>query len=69
MIYSNGSWWLDGGTSLSAPLWAAMLNLINEERLAGGKKTMGWIHPILVCFIVMYFREIHYSHLEFPSLN
>jgi len=57
VVYSNGSWWLDGGTSLSTPVWGAMLNLINEERLACGKSTLGWIHPVLVSFVVLYFRE------------
>ncbi|EKD20175.1 uncharacterized protein L3040_004045 [Drepanopeziza brunnea f. sp. 'multigermtubi'] len=47
VVYSNGSWWLVGGTSLSAPVWGAVLNLINEERIAAGKGTVGFIHPIL----------------------
>lgn len=48
VIYNNGSWWLIGGSSLSTPVVASMLNLINEERLAVGKSTLGFIHPILV---------------------
>lgn len=48
VVYSNGSWWLVGGTSLSAPVWGAVLNLVNEERIAAGKGTVGFIHPILV---------------------
>ncbi|PBP18115.1 alkaline serine protease [Diplocarpon rosae] len=47
VVYSNGSWWLVGGTSLSAPVWGAVLTLVNEERLAAGKSTVGFIHPIL----------------------
>ncbi|KAH8703187.1 putative protease S8 tripeptidyl peptidase I [Talaromyces proteolyticus] len=35
------------GTSLSAPLWAAVITLINEERLAAGKSTVGFLNPVL----------------------
>jgi tripeptidyl-peptidase-1 len=48
VVYSNGSWWLVGGTSLSSPVWGAVLTLINEARLEAGKSTLGFIHPILV---------------------
>jgi tripeptidyl-peptidase-1 len=50
VIRSHNKWSLIGGTSLSAPVWAAMLTLINEERLAIGKKTLGFINPTLVSF-------------------
>jgi tripeptidyl-peptidase-1 len=43
-----GEWWTIGGTSLSAPLWGAMLTLINEKRIANGKSTLGFINPALV---------------------
>jgi len=48
VVYSNGSWWLVGGTSLSSPIWGAVLTLVNEARLAAGKSTVGFIHPVLV---------------------
>jgi tripeptidyl-peptidase-1 len=48
VVYSNGSWWLVGGTSLSSPVFASVLNLINEDRLAAGKSTLGFIHPVIV---------------------
>ncbi|CAG8978104.1 hypothetical protein HYALB_00000777 [Hymenoscyphus albidus] len=47
VTYSNGSWWLVGGTSLSAPVWGAVLTLINEKRIEAGKSTVGFIHPVL----------------------
>ncbi|RFU34872.1 hypothetical protein B7463_g1445, partial [Scytalidium lignicola] len=47
VVYSNGSWWLVGGTSLSSPVWGAVLNLVNEERIAAGKSSLGFIHPVL----------------------
>ncbi|KAI0016302.1 subtilisin-like protein [Xylariomycetidae sp. FL0641] len=37
----------DGGTSAAAPLFAAMLNRVNEERLAAGKATVGFVNPVL----------------------
>jgi tripeptidyl-peptidase-1 len=48
VMYSNGSWWLVDGTSLSAPVFGAVLTLINEARLQARKSTLGFIHPILV---------------------
>jgi tripeptidyl-peptidase I len=48
VVYSNGSWWLVGGTSLSAPIWGAVLTLVNEARIEAGKSSVGFIHPILV---------------------
>lgn len=48
VVYSNGSWWLVGGTSLSAPVWGAVLTLVNEARIEAGKSTVGFVHPALV---------------------
>ena len=31
----------------SAPLWASFINRINEERLAAGKSTVGFVNPTL----------------------
>ena len=36
------------GTSVSTPIWASVLTLINEERLAAGKSTIGFVHQVLV---------------------
>lgn len=38
---------LAAGTSLSAPMVAAMINRINEERLAVGKGPVGFLNPVL----------------------
>ncbi|KAJ5739107.1 hypothetical protein N7533_011891 [Penicillium manginii] len=38
---------LIGGTSASAPVFAAILTRINEERLAAGKSTVGFVNPVL----------------------
>ncbi|KAI0482591.1 subtilisin-like protein [Xylariaceae sp. FL0804] len=47
VVLGNGTWYLVGGTSLSAPVWGSVLTLINEARLTAGKSTLGFIHPIL----------------------
>ena len=52
VVYSNGSWWLVGGTSLSSPVWGAVLTLVNEARISAGKSSVGFIHPVLVSFVV-----------------
>ncbi|KAJ4361133.1 Tripeptidyl-peptidase sed1 [Didymosphaeria variabile] len=38
---------LIGGTSASSPLFASILTRINEERLEKGKKTVGFVNPVL----------------------
>lgn len=40
--YSSGA-----GTSASTPIWAALINRINEDRLRAGKNTLGFINPTL----------------------
>jgi tripeptidyl-peptidase-1 len=37
-----------GGTSASAPVFGVILNRINEERIAVGKSTVGFVNPTLV---------------------
>jgi subtilase family serine protease len=37
----------DGGTSYSAPRWAGFLALINEQAVAEGKPTLGFINPAI----------------------
>ncbi len=43
----NGEWVVEGGTSMSAPIWASVLTLINEKRIAIGKKSLGFVNPLL----------------------
>lgn len=35
------------GTSASAPIFGSIINRINDERLARGKKPVGFINPVL----------------------
>ncbi|KAI0869261.1 subtilisin-like protein [Hypoxylon argillaceum] len=47
VVLGGGTWYLVGGTSLSAPVWGAVLTLVNEERLKAKKPTLGFVTPIL----------------------
>lgn len=47
IIAHRGEYIRIGGTSLSAPIVASMLTLVNEERLAANKSTVGFVHPVL----------------------
>ena len=47
VIYEQGSLSLEDGTSASAPIVASLISLINEQRLAAGKGTVGFINPVL----------------------
>jgi tripeptidyl-peptidase I len=46
-VYSNGQFQLSAGTSASTPIFASVINLINEERLAAGLGPLGFINPAL----------------------
>jgi tripeptidyl-peptidase-1 len=46
MVYL-GQNYIGGGTSMSAPVVAAIFTRINEERLASGKSTIGFVNPTL----------------------
>ena len=41
----GGGFTLVGGTSAGAPLWAAAMALVNQQRVAGGLSTMGFANP------------------------
>ncbi|CAK7240701.1 MAG: hypothetical protein STHCBS139747_002148 [Sporothrix thermara] len=39
-----------GGTSAAAPVWAAIVGLLNDARLRKGLPTLGWLNPLLYAF-------------------
>lgn len=47
LIFNNLLPTIIGGTSASAPVFASILNRINEERLAANKSTVGFVNPVL----------------------
>lgn len=46
-MYYRGHFYSAGGTSASAPIFASVINRINEERIAVGKGPVGFINPTL----------------------
>lgn len=47
VIFNAGAPTLIGGTSAAAPVFAAILTRINEERLSAGKSRIGFVNPTL----------------------
>ena len=47
VVVFDGQVGLSGGTSMSAPIVAAIFTRINEERIAKGKSTIGFANPAL----------------------
>ncbi|EMD00234.1 hypothetical protein BAUCODRAFT_119783 [Baudoinia panamericana UAMH 10762] len=46
-VYARGRLATQGGTSASAPIFAALVTRINEERISAGKGPIGFINPVL----------------------
>ena len=46
-IYFGGKWVVYGGTSCAAPLWSAFAALVNQQRVATGKATLGFVNPTI----------------------
>jgi hypothetical protein len=44
---SGGGWYIVGGTSAAAPMWAAMMAMTNELSLRRGGFTIGFVNPLL----------------------
>lgn len=55
LIINNGAPTLIGGTSASAPVFAAIINRINEERIKAKKSPVGFVNPTLVCSAALFF--------------
>jgi tripeptidyl-peptidase-1 len=53
VIFNAGTPTLIGGTSAAAPVFASILNRINEERIAAGKSTVGFVNPTLVSHLLL----------------
>src|SRR5579871_145269 len=46
-IYYQGGWYIFGGTSCAAPLWAGFTSLVNQNRANNGSGTIGFPNPLL----------------------
>jgi len=47
VLYNNGGSGTFGGTSCAAPLWAGFTALVNQQAVANGRATVGFINPAL----------------------
>jgi subtilase family serine protease len=46
------------GTSASTPVFAGMLSLVNSQRVAAGKSTLGWVNPLLYKYYDSFTNDI-----------
>lgn len=51
-----------GGTSASAPVWAAIAGLLNDARLAAGKPVLGWLNPLIYRYGPSVLNDITEGH-------
>lgn len=58
LIGLYGKYHVVRGTSASTPVVAAMVALVNEERLKAGKGTVGFINPVLYKYREKFVREV-----------
>jgi uncharacterized repeat protein (TIGR01451 family) len=47
IMANNGTSYSAGGTSAATPLWAAFTALVNQQAVAGGHPTVGFLNPAL----------------------
>ncbi len=54
----SGTW---GGTSFAAPRWAGFLALVNQQKVAGGGSTLGFVNPAIytIGFGSSYTSDFH----------
>ncbi len=61
-----------GGTSFAAPMWAGYLALVNQQAVANGSKTLGFINPLIYPLGVgsqsTYFHDITSGSNGFPAV-
>jgi tripeptidyl-peptidase-1 len=58
----DGEFGLVYGTSASAPVFGSIITLLNDARLAIGKRPVGFINPI-VCLLVAFPKR----HAQFTN--
>jgi kumamolisin len=46
-IFYNGQWYIFGGTSCAAPLWAGFTAIVNQERTRNSSTTLGFANPAI----------------------
>ncbi len=75
-IYFQGGWYIFGGTSCAAPLWATFTGLVNEARASAGLGTLGFAnYPIYMAGLstsyTSYFHDINdgSTNLYYPAVT
>ncbi len=58
VIVESGHYSAVSGTSASAPVFAAMVSLVNAGRLAAGKSALGWINPALYTYAHQFANDV-----------
>jgi kumamolisin len=67
-IVLNGQIQVFGGTSVATPIWAGLMGLVNQARLAAGKSTLGLLNPRLYKPAPeASFRDITVGNNGFPT--
>jgi kumamolisin len=61
--------WIEyaGGTSLAAPIWAALIAAFNEERARSGRESLGFVNPLL--YYLARTRPLSGKHAVFRPIN
>ncbi|HMD61448.1 MAG TPA: S53 family peptidase, partial [Opitutaceae bacterium] len=68
-IVLNGKVVVFGGTSVATPIWAGLMGLVNQARLAAGKSTLGLLNQRLYRPVPeAAFRDITVGNNGFPAL-
>jgi tripeptidyl-peptidase-1 len=57
-IVINGSETFVAGTSASTPVFAAMVALVNSERIRAGKASLGWLNPTLYTYYESFVNDV-----------
>lgn len=75
-IYVSGAWYIYGGTSCAAPLWAAFTGLVNEARASANLGTLGFAnYPLYTAGLsssyTTYFHDIadNSTNLYYPAVT
>ena len=68
LFYDGGILQPEWGTSLAAPIWGSVISLINEKRAQAGKKSVGFVHPVLYKHPEV-FNDIVKGHNQYTNVT
>ncbi|MGZ3739572.1 MAG: protease pro-enzyme activation domain-containing protein [Bdellovibrionota bacterium] len=75
-VYTQGNWYLIGGTSASAPIWAAFVAIVNQGRVSTSQARVGFVNTALYGFgaggsATTIFHDIadNSTNLHFPAVS